>query len=603
MELELSKMLQQGVGPYSLWARFDIKAPLDTPPVFKASLKAPEKGVVERKSFKAWTRSGKRSWLKLALPDTMDPGSFSLTIRPEDPMSYRVGSSSVYLLGKGPGKLNYSLDAAELPKSADGVTPRPDNPQEQCFYLPENAEYGRKLVVNADRTDISSVRKILTSVRVRSSHPDPKVLLVMELKDGNGKEIGWHRAKLKEREQRKKRWVPLRFSIEPEDPLPKDGSIEVYVWNKRKEPLRWDDLQLFLRTRNTSPSYSSSIEEVPKDSAPYPRTVWPCMRTGLEDSLFPEANEEPYEIFVSDMGMGDQEELLWVGDDRLRLLGYDTSEKSFHILQEHPIKSTKKGVSPSFYLIPRKDGKKAILARKDSNGILWELSASKGIEESWKGPIPEKMREAVLYRGPKGHAHLYTPGKGNAYTVRREEREWRFEPLEQKAPFLTNAGAFVHGSFGPNGERGAYSLRREGMEWLHRYSPAGSPLPKGQRLRTSCAPESTPPFQGPALIPFKPSSGKKRLLMLDKNWRFDLRRLKVGPEGPRVMGKVRFSGFLGQKDPYFYEAHRTAIGDLTGDGRTEMVLAMWDKKAEGSRSKNSDLPPSVQVYRMKDSAR
>ncbi len=435
----------------------------------------------------------------------------------------------------------------------------------QAIDMSDGKEYGPSIVKVIKEIATEPFKKVSASVWVYPTQEKPNlVLTASSINEQNGEAIFWEGKSTENSVFPLNTWTKLNASFNmPAEKLTVDNKIQINIWNKGKTGVIVDDLEIVYGTPNERKGIPSALElnvQYEKGFTPIKNTP-PFDVCYLNRKLFSNTLTEytSKENIVSGdfITSSKTDELVCIKNKKARIYSFNTDKKEFEKIAESGENESSLFDPSNVYFSGdyNSDGKHDLLSVNTTNGswqILNYLNNKWQIGYSGKNNFKEHWY--------KQHAFV---SSGKTFT-------------DKDALTLSNGKSLL-------------SLQLTNGEW--------------QEKMISIPASAQTVFHSNDLYYTGSIAGSKQTLLLNKDWRFDLKLISTDDNDPTIRYMVDFKGYESDHNPKYYEFTKLVSGNFYSENNLSLLVFAFncaDSNFDGikctSIENNKQLPNKIELY-------
>lgn len=434
----------------------------------------------------------------------------------------------------------------------------------QAIDMSDGKEYGPSVVKTIKEIATEPFKKVSASVWVYPTQEKPNlVLTASSINEQTGEAIFWEGKSTENSVFPLNTWTKLNASFNmPAEKLTADNKIQINIWNKGKTGVIVDDLEIVYGTPNERKGIPSALElnvQYEKGFTPIKNTP-PFDVCYLNRKLFSNTLTEytSKENIVSGdfITSSKTDELVCIKNKKARIYSFNTDKKEFEKIAESGENESSLFDPSNVYFSGdyNSDGKQDLLCINTTNGtwqILNYLNNKWQIGFSGKNNLKEHW-----------YKQMYI-SSGKTFT-------------DKDALTLSNGKSLL-------------SLQLTNGEW--------------QEKMISIPASAQTVFHSNDLYYTGSIAGSKQTLLLNKDWRFDLKLISTDDNDPTIRYMVDFKGYESDHNPKYYEFTKLVSGNFYSEKELSLLVFSFncvDSNFDGikctSIESNKQFPNKIELY-------
>ncbi|MBL7890560.1 MAG: hypothetical protein JNL24_13495 [Bacteroidia bacterium] len=435
----------------------------------------------------------------------------------------------------------------------------------QAIDMSDGKEYGPSIVKVIKEIATEPFKKVSASVWVYPTQEKPNlVLTASSINEQNGEAIFWEGKSTENSVFPINTWTKLNASFNvPVERLTSDNKIQINIWNKGKTGVIVDDLEIVYGTPNERKGLPSSLEL----NAQYEKGFTPIKNTPpfefyflnkkISSNSLAEYSSKDNIVSGNFIASSKTDELVCIKNKTARIYSLNTNKKEFEKIAESSANESSLFEPSNVYFSGdyNSDGKQDLLCINTTNGNWQTLNY---LNNKWQIGITGK--NSLKEHWYQQQAFI---SSGKTFT-------------DKDALTLSNGKSLL-------------SLQLINEEW--------------QEKMINIPASAQTVFHANDVYYTGSIAGSKQTLLLNKDWRFDLKLISTENNDPTIRYMIDFKGYESDHNPKYYEFTKLVSGNFYSENNLSLLVFSSncaDSKFDGimcsSIENNKQFPNKIELY-------
>lgn len=435
----------------------------------------------------------------------------------------------------------------------------------QAIDMSDGKEYGPSIVKVIKEIATEPFKKVSASVWVYPTQEKPNlVLTASSINEQNGEAIFWEGKSTENSIFPINTWTKLNASFNvPAEKLTADNKIQINIWNKGKTGVIVDDLEIVYGTPNERKGLPSSLEL----NAQYEKGFTPIKNTPpfefyflnkkISSNSLAEYTSKDNTVSGDFIASSKTDELVCIKNKTARIYSFNAIKKEFEKIAESNTSESSLFDPINIYFSGdyNSDGKQDLLSINTTNGT-WQILNY--LNNKWQ--IGFSGKSNLKEHWYKQHAFV---SSGKTFT--------------DKDALILSSG------------RSLITLQLTNGEW--------------QEKMISIPASAQTVFHANDLYYSGSIAESKQTLLLNKDWRFDLKLISTDNNDPTIRYMVDFKGYESDHNPKYYEFTKLVSGNFYSEKDLSLLVFSFncaDNNFDGikctSIENNKQFPNKIELY-------
>lgn len=434
----------------------------------------------------------------------------------------------------------------------------------QAIDMSDGKEYGPSIVKVIKEIATEPFKKVSASVWVYPTQEKPNlVLTASSINEQNGEAIFWEGKSTENSVFPINTWTKLNASFNlPVEKLTADNKIQINIWNKGKTGVIVDDLEIVYGTPNERKGLPSSLEL----NAQYEKGFTPIKNTPpfefyflnkkISSNSLAEYSSKDNIVSGNFIASSKTDELVCIKNKTARIYSFNTDKKEFEKIAESSVNESSLFDPANIYFSGdyNSDGKQDLLCINTTNGT-WQILNY--LNNKWQ---------------------IGFSGKNNL------KEHWYKQMYISSGKTFTDKDALIF-----NNGKAHITLQLINGEWQEKI------------INITASAQTV--FHANDLFYTGSIAGSKQTLVLNKDWRFDLKLISTADNDPTIRYMVDFKGYESDHNPKYYEFTKLVSGNFHSENNLSLLVFAFnctDSNFDGikctSIENNKQLPNKIELY-------
>lgn len=460
----------------------------------------------------------------------------------------------------------FDFETTEGIIAPENIKPTTAHSGKQAIDMSDGKEYGPSIVKAIKEIATEPFKKVSASIWVYPTQEKPNlVLTASSINEQNGEAIFWEGKSTENSIIPVNTWTKLNAAFNvPVEKLTADNKIQINIWNKGKTGVIVDDLEIVYGTPNERKGIPSALElntQYEKGFTPIKNTppfdFWYIHKSSITTKALAEFTSKDQIVSGNFIASSKTDELVCIKNKKASIYSVNASKKEFEKTAESNDSESSLFDPANVYFSGdyNSDNKQDLLCINTTNGswqILNYLNNKWQISITGKNKINEQWyKQAVLI------------SSGKTFT--------------DKDALILNSGKSI------------ISLQLINEEWQE---------------KTISIPSSAQTVFHPNDLFYNGFvSGAKQTILLNKDWRFDLKLVSIEKNDPTIHYMLDFKGYEADHNPKYYEFTKLVSGNFYSEKELSLLVFSFncaDSNFDGIKcigiEDNKQLPNKIELY-------
>lgn len=459
----------------------------------------------------------------------------------------------------------FDFETTEGVVGPENIKPTTAHSGKQAIDMSDGKEYGPSIVKVIKEIATEPFKKVSASIWVYPTQEKPNlVLTASSINEQTGETIFWEGKSTENSFFPVNTWTKLNAAFNvPAEKLTADNKIQINIWNKGKTGVIVDDLEIVYGTPNDRKGIPSALElntQYEKGFTPIKNTppfdFWYIHKASITTKALAEFTSKDQIISGNFIASSKTDELVCIKNKKASVYSLNAGKKEFEKIAESGSNESSLFDPANVYFSGdyNSDNKQDLLSINTTNG-------------SW---------QMLNYLNNKWQTSTTGKNKINEH--------WYKQSFVSSGKTFTDKDALILST-----GKSILSLQFVNGEW--------------QEKMISVPPSAQTVFHPDDVFYTGTITGTKQTILLNKDWRFDLKLLSIEKNDPTIHYMLDFKGYEADRNPKYYEFTKLVCGNFYSEKELSLLVFSFncaESNFDGIKcigiEDNKQLPNKIELY-------